>query len=83
MVTIHRERGFSVVLYPGDREHTPPHVHVFYGDEEVKIALGDDETAPWIWEVLEMRRPNVARALTIVEGHQEAFLAQWRKYHGA
>jgi hypothetical protein len=71
------------VLYPGDKEHTPPHVHVFHGDEEAKIALGDEETAPWVWEVLEMRKPNVARALRIVEEHQEAFLAQWRKYHGS
>lgn len=52
MVTLHRERGFQVVLYPGDKEHSPPHVHVFHGDEEVKIALGDEETAPWIWQVL-------------------------------
>ena len=58
-------------------------MHVFYGDEEVKIALGDEETAPWVSEVLEMRKPNVARALTIVEDHQEAFLAHRRKYHGS
>lgn len=83
MVKIHRERGFDVVLYPGDKEHTPPHVHIFYGDEEVKIALGDEETAPWIWEVIRMKTPNVARALVIAEDHQEAFLAQWRKYHGS
>jgi hypothetical protein len=66
MVTIHRERGFEVILYPGDREHTPPHVYVFYGDEEVNIGLGDEDTAPWIREVLEMRKPNVRRALEIV-----------------
>lgn len=83
MVTIHRERGFHVVLYPGDKEHTPPHVHIFYGDEEVKIALGDEDEAPWVWVVLGMRKPNVARALVLVEENQEAFLAHWRKYHGA
>ncbi len=83
MVTIHRERGFDVVLYPGDKEHSPPHVHVFYGDEEVKIALGDEETAPWVWQVLEMRKPNARRALEIVEDHQERFLEIWRRYHGA
>jgi hypothetical protein len=83
MVTIHRERGFKVVLYPGDKEHTPPHVHVFRGDEEVKIALGDEETAPWIREVLGMKKPNAKRALEIVEEHQQRFLETWRKYHGA
>ena len=83
MVTIHRERGFQVVLYPGDREHTPPHVHVFHGDEEVKIALGDEETAPWIWEVMGMKKPDTRRALEIVEEHQQPFLEAWRKYHGA
>lgn len=83
MVKIHRERGFDVVVYPGGKEHTPPHVHVFYGDEEVKIARGDEVTAPWVWEVTGMRKPNVSRALVIVEDHQETFLAYWRKYHGA
>lgn len=83
MVTVHRERGFQVVLYPGDKEHTPPHVHVFYGDEETKIALGDEDTAPWVWQVLEMRKPNVRRALAIVEEHQERFREIWRTYHGA
>lgn len=83
MVTIHRERGFNVVLYPGDKEHTPPHVHVFYGDEEVKIALGDDDTRPWVWEVVRMRTPNIPRALDIVDHHQKTFLAHWRKYHGS
>lgn len=82
MVKIHRERGFEVVLYPGDKEHTPPHVHIFHGDEEVKIALGDEDTAPWVWEVKGMRKPNVSRALMIVEDYQEPFLAHWRKYHG-
>jgi hypothetical protein len=48
MVTVHRERGFEVILYPGDREHTPAHVHVFYGNGEAKIALGDESTAPWV-----------------------------------
>lgn len=82
MVTVHRARGFQVVLYPGDKEHTPPHVHVFRGDDEVKIALGDEETAPWVWQVLEMRKPDVRRALAIVEEHQERFLEIWRTYHG-
>jgi hypothetical protein len=49
----------------------------------VKIALGDEDTAPWVWQVIEMRKPNISRALTIVEDHQEAFLAHWRKYHGS
>jgi hypothetical protein len=83
MATIHRERGFDVMLYPGDKEHTPPHVHIFYGDEEVKIALGDEDTRPWVWEVIRMRTPNVTRALDIVDDHQASFLVHWRKYHGS
>ena len=82
MVTIHRARGFRVVLYPGDKEHTPPHVHIFHGDPEVIIALGDEETAPWIREVMGMKKPDARRALQIVEEHQERFLETWRKYHG-
>lgn len=75
--------GFRSSSIPGDREHTPPHVHVFHGDEEVKIPLGDEETAPWIMQVMDMKKPSVRRALEIVEEHQERFLEIWRKYHGA
>jgi hypothetical protein len=82
MVTILREHGFHVVLYPGYREHTPPHVHIFYGGEEAKIALGAEDTAPWVWQVMAMKKPNARRALAIVEEHQERFLEIWRKYHG-
>ena len=57
-------------------------MHVFRGDDEVKIALGDEETAPWVWQVLRMRKPDVRRALVIVEEHQEQFLEIWRTYHG-
>lgn len=82
MVTIHREFGFRVVVYPGDREHRPPHVHVFNAEGEAKIALGDAETAPSVMLVAGMRKPDVREALRIVEEHQEAFLARWRHYHG-
>ena len=82
MVTILRSGPFRVVIYPGDREHMPPHVHVFNGEGEVKIAIGDGETAPSVMLVLGMRKPDVRGALRAVEEHQEACLREWRRYHG-
>ncbi|HEX2191325.1 MAG TPA: DUF4160 domain-containing protein [Longimicrobiaceae bacterium] len=83
MVTIHRECGFRVVVYPGDREHGPPHVHVFNAEGEVKVSLGDADTAPAIERVAGMRLQDAACALRMVEERQEFFLARWRVYHGA
>ncbi|HEV2145953.1 MAG TPA: DUF4160 domain-containing protein [Longimicrobiaceae bacterium] len=83
MVTIHRDGGFRVVIYPGDREHGPPHVHVFNADGEVKVLIGDAETPPSLLLVLGMRMPDAKRAVRIVEERQETFLARWREYHDA
>lgn len=83
MVTIHREGGFRVVIYPGDREHGPPHVHVFDAEGEARVSLGDADTAPALERVTGMRRRDAARALRVVEERQEFFLARWRVYHGA
>ena len=71
-----------MVIYPGDREHMPPHVHIFNADGEVKVAIGDRDTAPSLMLVLGMRLPDARRALRIVEAHQETFLARWNEYHG-
>jgi hypothetical protein len=82
MVTVHREFGFRVVIYPGAREHGPPHVHVFNADGEVKVSIGDADQAPRLLLVVGMRKPDAAHALRIVEARQETFLARWREYHG-
>lgn len=82
MVTIHRDGGLRVVIYPGDREHGPPHVHVFSAEGEVKVSLGGEDAGPAIVRVAGMRRQDAARALRMVEERQEFFLVRWRVYHG-
>lgn len=82
MVTVHREFGFRVVIYPSAREHGPPHVHVFNADGEAKVSIGDADEAPKLLLVVGMRKQDAARALRIVEARQETFLARWREYHG-
>jgi hypothetical protein len=83
MVTVHREFRFRVVIYPGRREHGPPHVHVFNADGEAKVSIGDVDEAPALLLVVGMRRRDAVRALRIVEERQETFLARWRDYHGS
>ncbi len=83
MVKIARENGFSIVVRIGEQEHGPPHVHVFYGSEEVKVAIGEPGVErPWVMDNVSMRLPNVWRAEKIVEAYQERCLEAWRKYHG-
>jgi hypothetical protein len=81
MPTIYREGSFRVVLYPGSREHGPPHVHVFDASGEVVVLLGDD-VGPALREVRGMREMGARRAVRIVEENQQAFLHHWRRYHG-
>ena len=82
MVTVHRQFGFRVVIYPSGREHGPPHVHVFNADGEARVTIGDAGEAPALVLVVGMRKPDAVRALRIVEERQETFLARWRGYHG-
>jgi len=49
MPTVLRKNGFRVVIYPND--HLPSHVHVLKRDGEVRIDLGDEETAPKLLSV--------------------------------
>ncbi|HEX2203606.1 MAG TPA: DUF4160 domain-containing protein [Longimicrobium sp.] len=76
--------GFRVYVYAPPREHRPPHVHVECDDGgEVLVKLGDEETAPTIWQNHRVRAADAREALRIVEENQGAFLAEWRRYHGA
>ena len=83
MVKIHDEGGFRVYVYSPPREHQPPHVHVESADGgEVLITLGDDETAPALWQNHHMSAADARAALRIVERNQLQFLEQWRRLHG-
>lgn len=82
MPTIYRDGSFRVIVFPGSREHGPPHVHVFSATGEVVVLLGDDAVGPSFREVRGMREPDARRALRLVEANQQEFLREWRRYHG-
>ena len=77
MVTVIREGGFRIVIYPDD--HWPPHVHV-YGDGEARITVLTDPV-----DVLSssgMTRADVSKARRLVGRHRLELIATWRRYHG-
>ena len=81
MPTVWEEDGFEFVIRTNEPRYEPPHVHVFKADEEVKIALGNDEKAPAIVRIW-MRERDARAALLIVANKQEYFLGAWRGIHG-
>lgn len=78
--TLLREGGFSFVLNTDD--HAPPHLHVFKGEWEAKIALGDLAVRPWVMDPGRMPGYEIREAIRIVLRNQERFLEDWRNYHG-
>lgn len=82
MPTIFVIGGFAVRMYRAQREHGPPHVHVWKAGTRVVILLGDAEHGPSIGRVHGMKPPDVARAYRIVASHQELLLRRWRQYNG-
>jgi hypothetical protein len=44
--------------------------------------IGDQETAPSLWQNHHMSAADARDALRIVETHQLRFLAEWRRLHG-
>jgi hypothetical protein len=82
MVRVYDSGGFRVYVYSPPREHQPPHVHVVsMNGGEVLVLLGDDETAPSLWQNHHMSAADAREALRIVEEHQQQFLAEWRRLH--
>ena len=79
MVTIHRSRGLSIVIFTDD--HEPAHVHVF-GDGHVKINLLGGDGCPELVFARDMKRAVIRRAMQIVIDNQAAFLERWRDIHG-
>lgn len=83
MPRVLEEEGFTVRIYGPPREHPPAHVHVEYGQEElVIIRLGTTTSPPRVWAVYGMKDRDVLRAWRLVERHQVAILAAWRRVHG-
>lgn len=62
-------------------DHPPPHVHVFKSGGEVKIALGDDTTAPSVVENWGLSPKDLLKAVRIVADSQALLLEKWRQIH--
>jgi len=80
MPTVLRQAGLRVVIWPND--HSPPHVHVFSGSGEAKIALDGPSGHPQLVENRRMGRPDVAKALRLVAEHRAMLARKWKEIHG-
>ena len=65
---------FGIVVQMYWRDHPPPHIHVFYGDDEALIEIRTGE-------VLAGRLPRVAMRIVLewVELRQAELLENWRR----
>lgn len=82
MPTVKREDGFEIMVLTSP-EHNPPHVHVYKAGGECRVLLGDEDTAPALWDVMQgMSVKDARNAETLVRKYQAECLAVWRKYNG-
>lgn len=79
MPTIFRQGGFEIRIRTDD--HNPPHVHVLKAGEEIVILLGLGFDDPQIRENRGMRRPNIRRAMDLVNDNNDMLFTEWRKIH--
>jgi hypothetical protein len=80
MPTIIRQGGFRVVIYTDD--HAPPHVHVFYGNEELLVSLGSGTVPVGVRTNRDMKPQRILKALRLVADNQALLLERWREIHG-
>ena len=80
MPTVHREGGFAFRIHLND--HEPAHVHAVLGGGTAIIALGDPDSAPYLWEFHHMKPGDVRRALDIARHRRALLLDAWERYHG-
>lgn len=43
MPTISTFYGISIIMYLRNKEHNPPHIHAFYGDESATFYISNGE----------------------------------------
>jgi hypothetical protein len=80
MPTIIRQGGFLVMIYTND--HTPPHAHVFYGNEELLVSLGSRTEPVGVRTNRGMKAQRILTALRLVADNQTLLLARWSEIHG-
>lgn len=79
MPTIININGYRVIIWPDD--HAPPHVHIFKGNGEAKITIGNNEP-PHLVTIHNLSRQEVRQAWEIVANNQDILLTAWEKIHG-
>ena len=67
--------GFEVRIYSHD--HGPPHVHVFKGNAELRIYLGDEHSPEWVFG--RMKASDERLALRIVSKRRWQYLQRWEE----
>ena len=80
MPTIMLISGFRFIIWPND--HEPAHIHVFKGDAEAKVRIGNSKQAPKIVAIYGMTRREAKFIWRSVAEHQEELLTAWEKVHG-
>ena len=77
MPTILRLEGFRFMIFQGDADHPPPHVHAFKAGSEVVINL-----APLAIRLNRgMCSADARRARDIAQEHHELLLSAWSRLH--
>ena len=80
MPTVLFINGFKFIIWPDD--HEPPHVHVFKGDGEAKLRIGNCEQAPAFVAINALTKREAKFIWGVVAEHQQALLDAWEKIHG-
>jgi hypothetical protein len=76
MPTVAREGGFSFLVHSRELPFEPPHVHVLFAEDEVRIELASGTF---------LEDPPPAKRRTILEAyrrHVEEIWACWEALHG-
>ena len=72
MPTISTFYGIIIMMYLRDKEHNPPHIHAFYGDEAATFYISNGE-------IYEGDFPNRAKKMVkeFVEKYKKELLEMW------
>ncbi len=78
MPTVLRANGFRVMIYQGDAEHAPAHVHAYRDGGVVVVTL--EPVA--IRESEGVKRSVALAAVRLVEVHLDFLRTEWRRING-
>ena len=78
MPTVLRLHGFRFMIFQGDGEHGPAHVHAIRAGTEVVLDLAPIA----VRSIKGMGRTDVRRAFRIAEDHPPLLLNAWREANG-